>query len=285
MNAINIYINHFVAEMLENEETSLACEILPSALALILTVKVVYDCFLCNRIAAPPPPPRLPKNIVGTTYITDNNDKKIEIFFEKYKDNNGKLYRAVTVKHNGEVEELGRIVIRHIKQGENGLYNPSDIPFFSPPQGLTAKDWASFIASLGENAQIKDSRRDDPREKNDINSIFDSILVHSIYSQKNKIYRGVGTALMQLAMEKSHLKKCAGRIALFAEGSILFYDKLGFVCQMAEKQGKLSRKRCGEPIPVRDNMYLPQTAIEEWKKKIEAKPILYKTAAHISQSR
>jgi len=99
-------------------------------------------------------------------------------------------------------------------------------------------------------------------------------------------YRGVGTLLMQAAMEYGIRYGTGGRVALHSEGSALgFYYKLGmrslskkFNAQI-EKELEQAKRENRAPADITDNdamlMYLPEEAMAVWTAKIRQSPVLH----------
>ncbi len=116
-------------------------------------------------------------------------------------------------------------------------------------------------------------------------------------SEGNKNIKGVGSALFQVAIEYSFARKCEGRIQLTAvENSHGFHYLQGMrtmgrntpeKCQKVDKtiyeelEKVKKAKENGEKLTANTEelydveMYLPDEAIEIWKKKISENPILY----------
>lgn len=98
----------------------------------------------------------------------------------------------------------------------------------------------------------------------------DKVYIEYIGSSANTSYKGIGTILMQAAMERGYQFNCKGRIVLDAcWNSHGFYNKLGMV------------NRKGEPVKIenkRDNgshvMHMAEKGIKAWADRIEASPIL-----------
>lgn len=89
--------------------------------------------------------------------------------------------------------------------------------------------------------------------------------------------RGLGSAMVQFAIEKSLAAGFEGRVGLRSEyGSGVFYYKLGFVSPNPEYQKQIeAAARAGKQIDGHD-MYLPEAAIAAWKGKIHKNPISVK---------
>ena len=80
----------------------------------------------------------------------------------------------------------------------------------------------------------------------------------------------LGSLLVQLAIEKSFEAGAGGKVTLSSSGgSGVFYHKMGFVSPFQSVQERLARE---VPIDAGD-MYLPEDAIEAWKKKIRENPL------------
>jgi len=98
----------------------------------------------------------------------------------------------------------------------------------------------------------------------------------------NGEYRGVGTALMQVAIEYSFLKGCLGRIQLESiDDSCPFYYnqiKMSFIEDHESLQERIKNihKRSSVNYGSHD-MYLSEESIQEWKTKILFNPILQTT--------
>lgn len=108
------------------------------------------------------------------------------------------------------------------------------------------------------------------------------IFVDLIESPHNDAYKGVGTALMQAAMEYGHSKRCKGRVALAAcWSSHVFYYKLGMRAKFSEQDKRIAELATQPNKPdssglLSAHMYMPKQGRLEWKRKIEAHPIFQK---------
>lgn len=120
------------------------------------------------------------------------------------------------------------------------------------------------------------------------------IYIGLLVSNLNDKYKGIGTILMQAAIEDSLRKGCGGRIQLFASwNSPGFYYKLGLRAELVKLRGEFlidknifikeeleqaaAENREPNTSGYNEEMYLPQEAIEMWKQKILDQPILTKT--------
>jgi hypothetical protein len=106
------------------------------------------------------------------------------------------------------------------------------------------------------------------------------IFVDIIQSPQNARYKGVGTALMQAVMEYGFSKGCEGRIDLDAcWSSHLFYHKLGMIPVFEKKEAAIAKFVAQQGIPDTSRlgsvtMFMPEERIVEWRKRIQANPIL-----------
>jgi len=108
-----------------------------------------------------------------------------------------------------------------------------------------------------------------------------------IDSFARKRIRGVGTMLMQAAIEYGITQGAEGRIVLHAAGdALIFYRKLGMKLgfsdpqleeAMSEEAARLASGQA-DPRDLLSNdarpMYLPKEAIDVWRAKIQAAPVL-----------
>jgi hypothetical protein len=95
----------------------------------------------------------------------------------------------------------------------------------------------------------------------------------------NSWHNRLGSALVQFAIEKSIEAGLGGKISLVStNGSSVFFYKLGFVCENPENQKDVEKAYLhNERGSDGRNMYLPDEAINAWKKKIRENPIFLKT--------
>ena len=105
-------------------------------------------------------------------------------------------------------------------------------------------------------------------------------------SYANTVFHGIGTLLMQAAMEYGLQYGCRGRIALHSESSALgFYYKIGMRTMSKRVDAIIKRSvdrtvsgtgtRVGIPLEDPEFMYLPQEAVERWQERIQRNPVLY----------
>lgn len=120
------------------------------------------------------------------------------------------------------------------------------------------------------------------------------IYVEKLDSWQNKKYKGVGTALLQAAMEYGYAKRCAGRIDLDAcWSSHVFYYKLG-MRSIDEKNNKKIKafdekgRRLGKKLNTKSlyavYMHMPNEGIREWQERIRKNPIFSITRANLPPS-
>ncbi|MDR3623729.1 MAG: GNAT family N-acetyltransferase [Chlamydiales bacterium] len=115
----------------------------------------------------------------------------------------------------------------------------------------------------------------------------DKIIVEELFSLQKQKYKGIGTALMQAAMEYGYANHCEGRLLLEASWkSHGFYYKLGMrtrssdidakiASQLEESFDKLNKDH-GSCV-----MYMPKKARQNWVEKIRAKPIFLQTMQYL----
>jgi Acetyltransferase (GNAT) domain len=99
------------------------------------------------------------------------------------------------------------------------------------------------------------------------------------YSKK---MRGIGSALVQFAIEKSIEMGYGGKVSVNSTNrSALFYHKLGFVCVENPQMQKriLEAALSNEKGLDGGNMQLSEDSIVVWKKKISKNPILSKSVS------
>lgn len=114
------------------------------------------------------------------------------------------------------------------------------------------------------------------------------IYLKLLHSFENEIYTGIGTALMQVAIETSFYLGCEGRLILDAVfNSHPFWYKMGMRSLYdSEKdelvlheiaQGKKERRAPRTDELNVTSLYLPPEAIALWKQRIDKAPVLFDT--------
>jgi hypothetical protein len=119
------------------------------------------------------------------------------------------------------------------------------------------------------------------------NSTKDVVGVLNLDSWNRHEYRGVGTLLMQAAIEWSYIHGAEGRVGLHSTGEALgFYHKLGFqngfrdTAMECKIENEIAQARAQQRAPkdLLDGdallMYLPSHGIERWRQVILQKPVL-----------
>lgn len=105
------------------------------------------------------------------------------------------------------------------------------------------------------------------------------IFVEDLFSSHRQHLHGVGTALMQAAIEYSYSKGCDGRILLEASPAAhVFYFKLG-MRTLDPALDALIEQEWNEPSKPREliYMYMPAAARLMWKERIKLNPIFSET--------
>ena len=113
------------------------------------------------------------------------------------------------------------------------------------------------------------------------------VYVDTMFSTQKEKYKGVGTKLLQLAMEQGWAQGCEGALALSASwSSHAFHYLQGLRASDAEKNKKIAEivRQNQSTGKIQDTselmgvgMHLTHKAINEWKKRIRENPLLATT--------
>ncbi len=206
--------------------------------------------------------------VVGQSRLTKLADASLhEVVITQYKLRKDQVGFNIYLKDQtkGIPSCLGNIQIRFLRVLPSGEYGSKTL---NVPAHW---DWGGIAAYGNENAVAKANR----------------IFVDTINATHKSQYKGIGTVLMQAAMEYGLRKNCEGRIQLDAVGSSHgFYYKLGLRSTfeyhneaIADELMKATKEnRAPNTLHLRSFwMHLPSTEIPQWLSKIEEHPILYKT--------
>lgn len=115
-----------------------------------------------------------------------------------------------------------------------------------------------------------------------IQDISKKVYVNTVNAPGNKQFKGIGSALMQVAYEISLHNGAEGKVVLLAQyQSGGFYHKLGLRClsDNLRAAAKIDQKieECiqkGNRWETNEKMYLPVAAMEEFDRKVVSEPIL-----------
>lgn len=210
---------------------------------------------------------RPPKKWVGTAKILNietHTELAVKIFKEKLSCGR-KRYCVVIDDDTSEEKIIGDMIIEWIRLNKAGELASENHSKISPSSRLY--------------------KYENPEDNGKSSKIY----IEEIQNRLKTLFKGVGSVLMQVAMEKAHLKNCEGRILLEAcWNSHSFYYKLGFRSGDKEKNQAIAdeikdAKEKGRPINTTDlgsmMMYHPRAAIKEWMVKIAQAPLLNATKA------
>lgn len=186
--------------------------------------------------------------------------KKIEITIEQTNHIYGRVILTAYANINGKQHELGTAKIDWIRNLDNGKYGSENYT------NLTCGSYYTY--GLEQNAHR-----------------VNKIVVEDIRCPWNKHYKGIGSALMQAAMEYGYSKNCKGRIFLDAcWDSHGFYYKLGMRTKSRETDKAIVQRLeqyAGKERPYIDfgshMMHMPEEERASWKEKIIANPIFSQT--------
>lgn len=210
------------------------------------------------------------KEVGQTTIVSRKDNTPIPIYImKKTSKNMGTTYYKAVLKHEDVANhkflgELDLYKMRWLDSNKFGYENRENMPDYCI--------WAYYRKSSSEKLEFQISK----------------IVVSLINASKNKDYKGIGTALMQVAIEKSFNHQYEGRVLLDAcWNSHGFYNKIGlksFTNPRADKaiEEELERAKIEKREPNTEflgsvTMYLPVEKTEEWKNKIKSAPILSKS--------
>lgn len=164
---------------------------------------------------------------------------------------------------NGKTELIGYIQLVWFRQMENGVYG--------------SKNYGQLNDSFNPHIYYGSVRLEEGKN-------LSKICINDMRSIQKDKYQGVGTALYQVAIEHGRKHGCEGRLILDAAwNSHGFHYKLGSRSPYTEQNEKiaeeLEKAKAEEREPNTKElgsvwMYMPQEAIQTWKKKIEEHPIL-----------
>lgn len=204
--------------------------------------------------------------IVGEAIIIKVIDQSQQnITITKVKQNYGLLFTAYLQSPNSAVE-LGYAYIHHLRVMEHGRYGSENL-------SISSSDEIHHFCRYGNETEAAKA---------------DRIFVNLIKTKKNiTMYKGIGTSLIQTAIEYGLRKKCEGRLQLIAcWSSHCFHYKMGLRSRFKEDNQAITEKLEGaqQMVTKPDThdlgpivMYLPSAEIPKWLKKIKENPILYKT--------
>jgi hypothetical protein len=195
--------------------------------------------------------------IIGSTWITDTNNQRINV--DLIEESSGEMTVYKLMKQD---DEIGDVRFKFKK--------------------ITAEDQATRHHFTAEKVQLvwqgKRYLFYGP-VKNGM--IADKVYIEWIGANPN--YKGIGTRLMQSIIEKSLLLGCDGRVDLNAAGAYEFYYSLGLrsIDSSINAQLEASFQKAAEkggkaellPYPS-TQMYLPKEALTAWREKILKDPIL-----------
>jgi len=105
-----------------------------------------------------------------------------------------------------------------------------------------------------------------------VQGVYSYFSAHNFESSRTKIYKYVGTALIQIACEYAQRKKASSIYLESLIEAVPFYEKMGF-----NRFEHKSEDAEDEGISNVD-MQLDLTALKSWASKITSHPVLYKTA-------
>jgi hypothetical protein len=164
---------------------------------------------------------------------------------------------------NSKTKKIGYMQLVWFRQKEDGKYG--------------SKNYGQLPDSFDPNIYYGSVRLEEGKNLSKI-CIKD---MRSLYKDK---YQGVGTVLYQVAIEHGRKFGCEGRLILEAAwNSHGFHYKLGSRSRYPKQNEKIAEELDKAKAEGREPntkelgsiwMYMPQEAIQTWKKKIEEHPIL-----------
>lgn len=204
---------------------------------------------------------RIPiENCVGTAIVTAKiapQKKEVQIWITMSEGKYGmKVFKAQNESH----ETLGTMVIDWYRTLPNGNFGSDNNP--------------------GVDSWYSDRYYLKGRDKQRLNTI----LIESINTSFGT-HKGVGTALIQAAMEYGFSKGCEGRLVTNAvRNAPPFYYKLGMRCLKANDNTKIKRD-IKKPRALTDlssfYMWMTPLKIEEMKERIRNKPIFASASQYL----
>jgi hypothetical protein len=205
--------------------------------------------------------PVAPKLTGQAIVYTVKGNQPIPIAIEIIKCPEFKIINAYLNGTDGR-KELGKICITHYRAHQTGEY------------------MSQYEKVLGHTPDETHYRYG---EEEKVHKIF----VRLLDSPQNKAYKGVGTALMQAAMEYGYSKKCEGRVDLEAAySSHRFYFKLGMRSYEETKNQAIAECIASDTKTnhlLNFLMYMKAEGRAAWKQRIKEHPI-FETTAQFVQS-
>lgn len=206
------------------------------------------------------------------------------INYNPYKD--WKELGKTTISTKCEEEQAANCVEMTIRALKTDQYHLKTFVATVQRDGMVEKVGWMMLAVLADG-EIPCFPSEPQSEKRKITKI----VVGSLVADKNDTYRGIGTRLMQVAMEYSYLKGCHGEIklqnALLLEHKFnpphIFYYKIG-LRSLKDQENQLieseienlkNQRPCGR-LPGMD-LYLPPIEKARWQSIIRTNPVLLKT--------
>lgn len=198
---------------------------------------------------------------IASVYTVGTEKKEIKITIERREISFGRVEFIAYENGDKTKKKLGDITIAWIRRLENGTYG------------------SEYHNKIDRCNPLYCYGREKSQEQ--VNKIY----IQDLNSTASETYRGVGSLLMQAAMEYGYSKGCQGRVILDAvRDSHLFYYKLGMrtICRKTDaKIAALPEKFPGQERVYADFgshiMHMPKEGRDVWKEKIKANPIFQHT--------
>ncbi len=205
----------------------------------------------------------IPDPYSGTAIVhasQEQNEMQIEIRISE-----GTYGRKLFQAFNKNGQRIGHMGIDWLRTLDNGIYGSKNHTF-----GLEPYYSDGFY------------------QNNTTNERFNVIYIETIKTSFSD-YKGVGTALIQAAMEYSYLKGCEGRLVTnTVNDAAPFYFKLGMRCQDAYRNNYIKtyittaaeKGRTGHNF---GSHYMSMTPVNimQWKEKIREHPVFAATAQYL----
>ncbi|MBA3237282.1 MAG: GNAT family N-acetyltransferase [Parachlamydiaceae bacterium] len=200
--------------------------------------------------------------IVGEGKIIKSDDQSEQkIVITKLKEKGEVIFTAYL--KCADVIKLGDMTISHLRILKNGEYGDER-------RSITPDDTISFWRRYGREVQFARA---------------DRIFVHLMKAGQNNQYKGIGTNLIQTAIEYGFRNNCEGRLQLDAcWNSHGFYYKMGLRSHLRSNDQEIAMELENAQNENRKSnteelgsvyMYLPSAEIPNWSRKIKENPVLY----------
>lgn len=274
---MNSIVTNFTASALTHGIRQ-AVPSIPSAATIILVSGAAIVIFkilshFCSRAQSPiqeskttpePAPTLEPFSLGKATVFTA--DTPVKILITKKNANFGRIAFIASGVLKGKETELGSILLDWIRVRDNGIFGSEYYSY-------------SIIGTLKTYGPDRNTSK--------WSKIY-VVRVDNFVPDQN--IKGIGTALMQAAVEYSFFKGCNGRLQLDAvRTSHIFHYKFGMRTGNSEVDNgivELSARLQGKK-PRRDfgchDMHLPEAAQLLWKERIRKQPIFADTLSYLDQ--